>query len=380
MPERCPKEIPVVLLGLRQSITLGFAFQTFYSESDAAAFGFGVAQFDLCLRTDVAESPGNCRHTMCLLTMKQFVPRLLLLLVAAVAATLSAAVVKPQTTNGEGSNPSPFAKPNLHVWAFEEYDAIDRTPSQRAQLLKEIGIGRAGYICRNKARTAEFESYLRAYRENGIDLVSVWTPVHTARPLEEPQIRGFLEVVDRHELRLQWWLTLEENFDRLPSARRVEHAASQLLPLIAEANRRGCRLVIYGHGRDKWFTQCENQLAILKQILDEQPNAHVGIVYNFHQSHAQMDRLKTVLPQLKPYLVAVNLNGMRSDGPQIVPLGAGDREQTMINLIRESGWYGPVGVIGHNRREDSKLTLQRNLKGLHALLDSIGDDAGSATY
>ena len=275
---------------------------------------------------------------------------------------------------------SAFAKSNLHVWAFEEYDAVKRTPKERARVLKELGITKAGYICRNTARVAEFEAYVQAYKNEGIELIAVWTPVHTNAPLEEPQIRGFFDVVDRHTLRIQWWLTLEEDFDKLPAASRVDHAVNRLRPLVIEANKRGCRLVTYGHGRTKWFTQSENQIAIVAKLKATMPDAQLGIVYNFHQSHGQMDRLKAVFPQLKPHLVALNLNGMRSDGPQIETLGKGDREREMIDIIFKSGWRGPVGIIGHKRSEDVKPTLQANLDGLRSILTEIGDDAGSSTF
>lgn len=275
---------------------------------------------------------------------------------------------------------SPFAKHNLHVWAYEEYDAVERTPDQRAQLLNDLGIHRAGYICRNAKRTAEFEAYLNAYRKHGIELVGVWTPVHTSNPLSEPQIKGFLEVVDRYQLQIQWWLTLEHKFEQDPEPSRIPNAVTWLNPLVTEANKRGCRLVIYGHGPNKWFTQSENQLEILAQITETRPNAAIGIIYNFHQSHAQMGRLQQVLPRLKPHLAALNLNGMHSNGPKIAALGSGDREREMIRLIHRSGWQGPVGIIGHVRTEDSRKTLQRNLKGLHSVLLEIGDQIGSSSF
>ncbi len=280
------------------------------------------------------------------------------------------------TTNGQ----STFAKSNLHVWAYEEYDAVNRTPEQRARLLKELGITKAGYVCRNAARVAQFEAYVKAYKKEGIELISVWTPVNTEKPLEEPQISTFLDVADRHKLRIQWWLTLEQDFDILPEASRVEIAVARLRPLVIEANKRQCRLVLYGHGRDKWFTQYENLIVILERLKEEMPEAKLGIIYNFHQSHAQMDRLKSVFPRLKPYLVALNLNGMQSGGPQIVPLGSGDREREMIDIIFKSGWRGPVGIIAHNRSADAKQTLQGNLDGLRSLLKQIGDESGFATY
>ena len=296
------------------------------------------------------------------------------------ASSIAAAASRRQNMKATLNGSSAFAKSNLHVWAYEEYDAVKRSPEQRARLLKELGISKAGYICRNAARVAEFEAYVQAYQKEGIELIAVWTPVNTENPLEEPQISVFLDVVDRQKLRVQWWLTLEEDFNDLPAASRVERAVARLRPLVIEANRRGCRLVLYGHGRTKWFTQSENQIAILERLKEAMPAAQLGIVYNFHQSHAQMNRLEKVFPRLKPHLVAVNLNGMHSSGPQIATLGNGDSETEMIEVIFKSGWRGPVGIIGHNRSADVKQTLQANLDGLRSILKEIGDEPGLATY
>ena len=293
---------------------------------------------------------------------------------------VSAAGTEHPYVTATANGTSTFAKSNLHVWAYEEYDNVKRTPEERARLLRELGITKAGYVCRNAKRVAEFEAYVQAYKKEGIELIAAWTPVNTEKPLEEPQISGFLDVAERYKLKIQWWLTLEEDFDKVPEAGRVKRAVVQLRPLVVEANKRGCRLVVYGHGRNRWFTQCENQITILESLKKEMPAAHLGIVYNFHQSHAQMGRLKDIFPQLKPHLVAVNLNGMHSKGPQIAPLGKGDRESGMIDVIYKSGWRGPVGIIAHNRSADAKQTLQANLDGLRSILKKIGDEAGFATF
>lgn len=312
--------------------------------------------------------------------MARFV--LLVLSVCACLSTASPDIALAEQPLGSAAagQASPFAKSNLHVWAFEEYDAVKRTPRERAQLLKELGITKAGYICRNAARVAEFEAYVEAYRDAGIELIAVWTPVHTKQPLEEPQIKVFLEVVDRHQLSIQWWLTLEEDFDALPAESRVGHAVTQLRPLVSEANKRQCRLVTYGHGGKRWFTQYENQIAIIEQLQGMMPDAELGIIYNFHQSHAQMDRMKSVFPRLQPYLVALNLNGMYSDGPRIETLGQGDHEKEMIRTVFESAWRGPVGIIHHQRKMDPKITLRNNLNGLHSILTEIGDTSAASTY
>ena len=275
---------------------------------------------------------------------------------------------------------SPFDKGNLHVWAYEEYDAVERTPEERAQVLVDLGISKAAFICRNEARVSEFEAYVEAYRDAGIELVGVWTPIHTDNPLEEIQIKTFLEVVDRQQLRIQWWLTLEQNYDAMGDSVRVDDALERLRPLVSEANKRGCPLVLYGHGTNRWFTQAENQLDILDRLQSEMPTAELGIIYNFHQSHAQMDRLANVFPRLQPYLTALNLNGMHSDGPKIARIGQGDNEKRMIDIVSRSGWRGPTGIIAHDRKQDAALTFQENLAGLKRILEELGLDEVAATY
>jgi hypothetical protein len=275
---------------------------------------------------------------------------------------------------------SNFAKSNLHVWAYEEYDAVDRTPTERANAIVDLGIRKAGYICRNDSRVAEFEDYLLAYRKAGIDLIGVWTPIHTDQPMEEAHVRTFLEVVDRHQLEIQWWLTVEQDFDAMPEGKRVEDALTRLRPLVQEANQRNCQLVLYGHGRNRWFTQYENQIVILERLKTDMPSADVGIIYNFHQSHAQIDRFESVFPKLQPHLAAVNLNGMHTEGPPIARIGQGDREKEMIAVIHQSGWRGPTGIIAHDRKQDAAITLQENLDGLCSILKEIGDEAGLTSY
>lgn len=277
-------------------------------------------------------------------------------------------------------NAQTFAKSNLHVWAYEEYDAVDRTPKEHAQALVDLGIHKAGFISRNAARVSEFEAYLQAYREAGIELVAVWTPIHTDTPFEEVQVREFFEIVDRHGLSIQWWLTLEQDFDAMPEADRVDDAIARLRPLVEKSNGSNCRLVLYGHGPHRWFTQAENLIEIVERLKSETPSTELGIVYNFHQSHAQMDRLESVLPRLQPHLVALNLNGMRSDFTKIERIGRGDREREMLKIMCDSGWQGPTGIIAHDRNEDAAVVLQENLDGLKNILSELGHHEVAATY
>jgi hypothetical protein len=77
---------------------------------------------------------------------------------------------------------------------------------------------------------------------------------------------------------------------------------------------------------------------------------------------------------------AVNLNGMKSDGPMILPLGEGNRERQMIALMHSSGYRGPVGLLHHQRTMDAAAGLTKNIEGLRQILVAIGDTAGASTY
>jgi sugar phosphate isomerase/epimerase len=281
-----------------------------------------------------------------------------------------------QATQRPAASGSAFAKTNLHAWAFEEYDAVARSPAERTQVLETLGLRKAGYIGRNVERMKEFDAYLAAYKARKIELVAVWTPVNTDAPLREPQIQMFLDAVERHKLRVQWWVTLEEL--KQGGEQTVEMALTTVRHLNAEAAKRGVRLALYGHGRDSWFTQPENQLEIIRRLPSGGPA--VGIAYNFHHAHSQLDRFATVFPKMLPHLMAVNLNGMRAEGPMILPIGEGDREQEMIAIIHKSGYRGAVGLLHHQRTMDAAKGLARNITGLRQILTKIGDLAGASTY
>ena len=273
---------------------------------------------------------------------------------------------------------SAFAKSNLHAWAFEEYDAVSRTPAERARVLKRLGLTKAGYVGRNVDRMKEFDAYVEAYRQEGIELVAVWTPVNTDAPLEEEHLRMFLEAAQRHGLRVQWWVTLER-FAQVTDDRAVDKAAEVIRTLIPEANKRGLRLALYGHGRDAWFTQPENQLSILERLAPA-ASEPLGLVYNFHHAHSQLDRFAKFAPQVLPHLWAVNLNGMKAEGPMILPIGQGDREREMIGILAKAGYRGQVGILHHQRTQDAEKGLTTNIEGLRQVLAAIGDTAALATY
>jgi sugar phosphate isomerase/epimerase len=81
---------------------------------------------------------------------------------------------------------------------------------------------------------------------------------------------------------------------------------------------------------------------------------------------------------MKPYLMALNLNGMtaRGDeqGKKILVLGQGDLDLGLLRTIRDSGWTGPVGILNHTD-EDAGTRLKANLDGLERLRAELAASA-----
>jgi len=83
---------------------------------------------------------------------------------------------------------------------------------------------------------------------------------------------------------------------------------------------------------------------------------------------------------MMPHLLALNVNGMVKDGEKlgkkILPLGSGDLDLKLLKIIAESGYKGPIGILGHTN-DDAEERLRDNLDGLDWLLPQLaGKPAG----
>ena len=77
--------------------------------------------------------------------------------------------------------------------------------------------------------------------------------------------------------------------------------------------------------------------------------------------------LPQIVKTIRPYLSFVNINGMRREGPKILPIGKGDQEQEMIKLLINAGFTGPWGILGHVKNKDVKIVLEENISGIKSL-------------
>ena len=261
-----------------------------------------------------------------------------------------------------------FAHDNLVAWCIVPFDAKKRTPAERVEMLQKLGFKKYAYDWRAE-HLATFDDEVTLLKKAQIELTAVWFPANLGADAQK-----LLAVIEKHEVKPQLWITMGEptGADR---AAKVEAAAKAIRPIAEEAKKLGCTVALYNHGG--WFGEPENQVAIIGALKLK----NVGIVYNQHHGHDHFDKFPELLKLMKPHLLAVNLNGSVKGGDKagkkIMPLGTGELDVKMLTAIRDSGYAGPIGILGHTQ-DDAAERLADNLDGLKWLLPQLaGKDAGA---
>lgn len=254
---------------------------------------------------------------------------------------------------------------HLVAWCIVPFDGKNRGPAERAEMVKRLGLRKVAYDWRKK-HVPTFEEEILQYRKHGVEYFAFWGA-------HEEAFKLFV----KHDLHPQIWQTLPSPpGDSRPD--RVKAAAAKMLPLVQQTRKLGCKLGLYNHGG--WGGEPENLVAVCEYLRKHHDAAHVGIVYNLHHGHRHIDDFAEVLALMKPHLLCLNLNGMTADGDRrgkkILPLGAGESDVKLLKIVRDSGYEGPIGIIGHTQ-DDVEQRLRDNLDGLHWLLSQLdGKPAG----
>jgi sugar phosphate isomerase/epimerase len=263
-----------------------------------------------------------------------------------------------------------FARENLVAWCIVPFDSQKRTPAQRAAMLDGLGIKRFAYDYRAE-HIPTWDAELEALKKHDIELTAWWFP----QVLNEEAVKA-LELFQKHQVKPQLWVMGGGDPVQGEAAQdaRVAEEARKIRTVAEAAAPLGLKVALYNHGG--WFGEPENQLAIIER-LRESGITNVGIVYNLHHAHHQLDRLPVLLAKMKPHLLALNLNGMTVGGEKILPLGQGESDFEVLRTILDSGWKGPVGILNHTD-EDAEARLRDNLEGLQWLVAKLeGKPAGA---
>ena len=259
-----------------------------------------------------------------------------------------------------------FSGENLVAWCIVPFDASHRTPEQRAAMLNELGISQLAYDYRDE-HIPSFKHEIGVLEKHNIELRAVWLWIdpREGEILNEAS-RSILDILRETGTETELWVSFPAFvFEGLPDAQQLEKAVNILTVVLQHAEEMGCTMALYNHG--DWFGEPENQVRIIQAIGSDR----IRIVYNFHHGHHQVDRFGELLEVMKPYLSAININGMKVEGPKIITLGEGDREVEMLRTIKDSGYCGPIGILGHTEGEDIRVVLERNLEGLQQLKSQL---------
>jgi glucose dehydrogenase len=265
-----------------------------------------------------------------------------------------------------------FARSNLVAWCIVPFDAKKRGPEERAAMLEKLGIRALAYDYRAE-HVPSFDAEMDALRRHGIRLAAWWFP-----GVLNDEARTILGVLKRHELRrVQLWVT--GGGEPLRTAeehrRRVVSEAERIRPIAEEAAKLESTVALYNHGG--WFGEPETQLDIISK-LHQEGVTNVGIVYNLHHGHDHLERFPRLLALMRPHLLALNLNGMTREGDKIgkkiLPLAEGDLDLKILQILRDSGWSGPLGILNHTD-QDAEARLLDNLEGLAWLVPQLDDQA-----
>jgi hypothetical protein len=246
-----------------------------------------------------------------------------------------------------------FDKDNLVAWCIVPFDVKERGPEERAQMLEHLGISKVAYDWREK-HVSEFEEEILAYKKHGLEYFAFWG--------EHP---AAFALFAKYELKPQIWKMLPAPKGE-SQAEKVENAGRGLLPLVEKTAAMGCKLGIYNHGG--WQGEPENMVAVVEWLRANTDAEHVGLVYNLHHGHEHIPHFQESLELMLPYLHCLNINGMNSTGdPKILSLGKGEHEEALLRVIEESGYGGPVGILGHRSEMDVEIALKENLEGLRVI-------------
>lgn len=268
-----------------------------------------------------------------------------------------------------------FSKQNLVAWCIVPYDSLKRTPEQRAHMLQELGIKKFAYDWRDE-HLPTMAQEITTMRKAGIQLKSVWFWVNGSQNQILDKTNEFiLETLQKQQVQTELWLSFNDTFFAgLSDEEKFKKAVTSIQFIQKRAQAIGCTVMLYNHG--SWFGEPENQIKIIKAIGDKK----MGMVYNFHHAHDQVKNFPRLLQQMKPYLTTVNINGMRTGGPKILPLGQGNLELQMLQDLKKAGFKGSLGIIGHTENDDVKQVLEGNLRGLKQILQTMDETAALKTY
>jgi sugar phosphate isomerase/epimerase len=133
------------------------------------------------------------------------------------------------------------------------------------------------------------------------------------------------------------------------------------------AKSKGVRVALYPHTGD-WLVKVEHAVELAKRVGD----SNVGVIFNLchWMKNEELAQLEALLDLAMPHLFLVTINGadvkVKSDSNWnrlIQPLDRGGYDvKRLMQLLRDRGYKGPVGVMCYGIADDAKQHLSRSIQ------------------
>ena len=141
-----------------------------------------------------------------------------------------------------------FSQTNLVAWCIVPFDAKKRTPAERAEMVKRLGIPAIVYDWREE-HVPTFEQEILEYQKHGLTYFGFWSSHEEA-----------FKLFEKYRMHPQIWRSVPSPNAATPDE-RIQRAAEQLLPHVQRAAQLGSRFGLYNHGG--WGGEPESMVAMM---------------------------------------------------------------------------------------------------------------------
>lgn len=247
----------------------------------------------------------------------------------------------------------------LYAWCIVPFDLLKRTPQERINMLVELGFSEYAYDWREE-HIRDMADEWRLAQESNIKVRSVWMWLDPA--LDTVGQLSWLndslfQILKKEKLETEIWLGFKSNYFQSEDEQdNIQTAIDMVAYLATRADSLGCKIGLYNHGA--WFGDPRHQLKVIQAM----PDIEMGLIYNFHHGYDQVQFIPTLIPDMLPYLYAVNISGIVEGESDIHDFGTGDHELDLLRAFMDAGYDGPIGILGHRNNKDVKVVLAQNLK------------------
>ena len=206
---------------------------------------------------------------------------------------------------------NPFRTENLIPWSIVAFDKLERTPSERVAMIKNLGFSQYAFGGRKK-HVETMVDELNIAKSEGIKISAVWLYINnkdTLTALKRANEMVF-ESLKATGLSTQIWVGIDaEFFEGLTQSQSLKKAQDMISYLSEKAQKVNCKIALYNHGG--WFGDPKNQLEIMKRL----PQYDIGIIYHFRHKHAhpQLENYGSIIKQILLFLWCDTLNGIKKE-------------------------------------------------------------------